>query len=86
MFNAGCIPVVYLFFPETAGRTLEDLDLYFREKHQVFVHRDKVFEIAIESSEALDALSCLPLTRWVRTGRHHLLTADAVHRTRERIA
>lgn len=27
--NAFLIPVVYLFFPETAGRSLEDMDVVF---------------------------------------------------------
>lgn len=27
--NALLIPVVYLFFPETAGRSLEDMDIIF---------------------------------------------------------
>lgn len=27
--NAFIIPIVYLFFPETAGRSLEDMDVIF---------------------------------------------------------
>ncbi|UDD64967.1 hypothetical protein AFCA_012161 [Aspergillus flavus] len=26
VFNAACLPVIYLFYPETANRTLEDID------------------------------------------------------------
>ncbi|KAL9101385.1 MAG: hypothetical protein Q9163_003343 [Psora crenata] len=40
IFNASFIPIVYLFYPETAGRTLEDLDRMFRENHRVFVFLD----------------------------------------------
>ena len=28
-FNAIIVPVVYFFFPETAGRSLEDMDVVF---------------------------------------------------------
>ena len=30
VLNAAIVPIVYLFYPETAGRTLEDMDEYFR--------------------------------------------------------
>lgn len=29
MFNLGFFPVVYFLYPETANRTLEDMDEYF---------------------------------------------------------
>ena len=32
--NAFLIPVVYLFFPETAGRSLEDMDVVFALAHR----------------------------------------------------
>lgn len=41
IFNFAFVPTVYLFYPETAGRSLEDLDRYFRENHNVFVFTDK---------------------------------------------
>lgn len=31
--NAFLIPIVYLFFPETAGRSLEDMDVVFALAH-----------------------------------------------------
>ncbi|KAL9127829.1 MAG: hypothetical protein Q9217_003369 [Psora testacea] len=40
VFNASFIPIVYLFYPETAGRTLEDIDRMFRENQQIFIFRD----------------------------------------------
>jgi len=36
------VPLVYFFFVETAGRTLEDIDRYFRENHNIIVANDKV--------------------------------------------
>ncbi|KAK5957130.1 hypothetical protein OHC33_001499 [Knufia fluminis] len=41
VFNAAFVPIVYFFYPETAGRTLEDLDAYYRESPPLLVFRDK---------------------------------------------
>ncbi|KAL8962994.1 MAG: hypothetical protein Q9193_000696 [Seirophora villosa] len=41
VFNAAFVPIVYLFYPETAGRTLEDIDRFFRDDAKVLVFRDK---------------------------------------------
>ncbi|KAK5104894.1 hypothetical protein LTS08_001165 [Lithohypha guttulata] len=32
VFNAAFVPTVYLYYPETADRTIEDLDAYYRER------------------------------------------------------
>lgn len=40
IFNFSFIPIVYLFYPETAGRTLEDIDQLFRESPSVIVCKD----------------------------------------------
>jgi hypothetical protein len=39
--NALFLPLIYLCYPETASRTLEDLDAYFRSDPSLFVFRDK---------------------------------------------
>lgn len=41
IFNASFVPIVYLFYPETADRTLEDIDRLFRENENIFVFKDK---------------------------------------------
>ncbi|KAE9976735.1 hypothetical protein EG328_002450 [Venturia inaequalis] len=41
VFNASFIPIVYFLYPETADRTLEDLDRYFTENQNILVFRDK---------------------------------------------
>jgi hypothetical protein len=41
VFNFAFIPIVYFFYPETAGRTLEDLDRYFASDAPLLVFRDK---------------------------------------------
>lgn len=41
VFNLAFIPTVYLFYPETADRTLEDIDAYYRDQPSLFVFRDK---------------------------------------------
>lgn len=38
VFNFSFIPVVYFFYPETANRALEDIDVFFRENHSIFVN------------------------------------------------
>lgn len=41
VFNASFVPVVYLFYPETAGRRLEDMDRLYRENHSIWIFKDK---------------------------------------------
>jgi hypothetical protein len=33
VFNAALIPCVYLYFPETSKRSLEEIDLYFAKAY-----------------------------------------------------
>ncbi|KAH8827562.1 general substrate transporter [Flagelloscypha sp. PMI_526] len=37
--NFSFIPIIYLFYPETAGRTLEDIDRFFIDNQDIFVYR-----------------------------------------------
>lgn len=41
VFNGAFVPIVYFLYPETAGRTLEDLDEYYRTSPPLLVFRDK---------------------------------------------
>jgi Sugar (and other) transporter len=41
VFNAAFVPIVYIFFPETADRSLEDMDRFFQENKSIIVFRDK---------------------------------------------
>lgn len=47
IFNGAFVPIVYLFYPETADRSLEDIDRMYRENPKLLVFRDK----AITSSK-----------------------------------
>ncbi|KAK7751259.1 hypothetical protein SLS62_006804 [Diatrype stigma] len=40
VFNFAFIPIVYFFYPETAGRSLEDIDRFFMSNDSIFVHKD----------------------------------------------
>ncbi|KAK4497377.1 hypothetical protein PRZ48_011828 [Zasmidium cellare] len=40
VFNAAFLPVIYFFYPETANRSLEDLDLYYRTNPSLIVTKD----------------------------------------------
>ncbi|KAI7185706.1 general substrate transporter [Hortaea werneckii] len=41
ILNALFVPIIYVFYPETANRRLEDIDRYFAEGKHVFVCFDK---------------------------------------------
>lgn len=36
------IPITYFFYPETANRSLEDIDRFFETKPGIFIHRNKI--------------------------------------------
>jgi hypothetical protein len=36
------IPITYFLYPETANRTLEDIDRFFETKPGVFIHHNKL--------------------------------------------
>lgn len=36
------IPITYFFYPETANRTLEDIDRFFETRPGIFIHRNKL--------------------------------------------
>jgi MFS family permease len=40
VFNAVCIPIIYFLYPETANRSLEDMDDYFRGNPSVIVTKE----------------------------------------------
>lgn len=40
VFNFSFIPIVYFFYPETAGRSLEDIDRFFMANQSIFIHTD----------------------------------------------
>ena len=41
VFNFAFVPIVYVFYPETAGRPLEDLDRLFRSNPPLLIYMDK---------------------------------------------
>ena len=41
ILNASFVPIVYFIYPETADRSLEDIDDYYRTNPPLLVFRDK---------------------------------------------
>lgn len=41
VLNASFVPILYFIYPETAGRSLEDIDDYYRTDPPLLVFRDK---------------------------------------------
>ncbi|KAK5942210.1 hypothetical protein PMZ80_006165 [Knufia obscura] len=39
---ASFVPITYLFYPETANRSLEDIDRFFGDNHGIFVFNNKL--------------------------------------------
>lgn len=39
---AAFVPITYVFYPETANRSLEDIDRFFADNHKVVVFRNKL--------------------------------------------
>lgn len=40
VMNLAFVPTIYFFYPETANRQLEDLDLFFRDNNSWFIHNN----------------------------------------------
>ena len=54
VFNAAFVPTIYLFYPETAGRSLEDIDRMYRDNPKLLVFRDKTITSSKRPQEYID--------------------------------
>jgi len=52
---AAFVPLTYFFYPETANRTLEDIDRFFESKPGIFIHRNKIATQLQRPQEYADA-------------------------------
>ena len=52
---AAFVPITYLFYPETANRSLEDIDRFFADHPNVFVFRNKIATQLARPSEYSEA-------------------------------
>jgi len=77
VFNGAFVPLVYLFYPETAGRTLEDIDRYFMEHDNIFVFKDKVSDLT-----NLDQVSAAHTILRLRRLRNVLSSISRTKKTR----
>lgn len=42
MICASFVPITYLFYPETANRSLEDIDRFFADNRGIFVFNNRI--------------------------------------------
>ena len=70
VLNGSFVPFTYFLYPETAGRTLEDIDHYFRSQPGLLVFRDKV--CIVMSILRKDLLT-------IATACHSIHTSGRVH-------
>ncbi|KAJ5921051.1 general substrate transporter [Penicillium verhagenii] len=68
VLNAAIVPTVYLFYPETAGRTLEDMDEYYRGSPPLLACMDK------------EAISCERPERY-HARNEHIMHAKSIENT-----
>ncbi|MCJ1321232.1 hypothetical protein MMC15_006576 [Xylographa vitiligo] len=91
IFNFSFLPIIYLFYPETADRTLEDIDRLYRENHNLFIFRDKeavapkrpAAYVEIEESEVRRNSSIDP--RMLRRAVGKMTSNDAKFEEREKV-
>lgn len=62
--NLICIPIIYLFYPETNGRTLEDIDALFKRRPSLSLRSGSADEEAAEYVTA-------DFRKQVQMGRYH---------------
>ena len=55
IINASFLPVIYFFYPETAGHSLESIDLLFSSESQAGeFHEEPKTDIQLEEDVAVD--------------------------------
>ena len=80
VLNGSFVPFTYFLYPETAGRTLEDIDHYFRKQPGLLVFRDKV-RIGV----SIHAMCLLTIGRsWLLNP--HVLRSSSTRRNRRFVA
>lgn len=56
-FNASFVPIIYFFYPETAGKTLEELDTLFYDTTKAWKLNQKGSQMAIDLDARLGGTS-----------------------------
>ena len=66
------IPITYFLYPETANRTLEDIDRFFETKPGLLIHRNKLavqLHRPVEFIEADARIAAHEETKFKETGK-----------------
>ncbi|KAJ6132683.1 hypothetical protein N7471_007898 [Penicillium samsonianum] len=74
VLNLVFVPTIYFFYPETANRQLEDIDLFFRDNQSVLIHNNP------------EAVSLLRPERYIETEQNLVHLNKSIPDTKETVS
>jgi hypothetical protein len=72
------IPITYFFYPETANRTLEDIDRFFETNPGILVHRNNLAVQLHRPAEFIEADARIAAHKEEKLSTEHVGTKESV--------